>query len=384
MKAAIIEPVGGHGGMNYYDYGLAHGLVAAGVMPIIYTCDQTDVAVGFPFRVRPFYRGIFGQGHTIERGLRYLAGSLASVVSAKWSGCSVAHLHIFHAGPLEFINALFCRLALLRLVVTVHDVESFRRSKSGLLAKGCYALADRLIAHNQVSRRELIERFAIRPGKVCVIPHGNYLGVIGDCPSQESARARIGVPEGARVLLFFGQIKEVKGLDLLLEALPGVLVACPDVVLLIAGKVWKEDFDSYQVQMERLGVKQSCVAHIHYIHDDEVGDYYSAADLVVLPYRRIYQSGVLLMAMSFGKPVLASDLPGMKEVIDDGRSGFLFKAGDAQSLAERLIAVLNDHDGLRRVALAGEQKVREQYSWERVGELTRACYEQALRDYASA
>lgn len=381
MTAAIIEPVGGHGGMNYYDFGLARGLVAAGVVPIIYTCAQTTVPTGLPFRVRRPYRGIFGKRHALWRGVRYLVGSMASVVSAKWNRCSVAHLHTFHAGPLEFMNALFCRLARLPLVITVHDVESFRASKSRRLAKACYALADRLIAHNQVSRQELIERLAIPAEKICVIPHGNYLDFIGGFPPQDIARARIGVSEGARVLLFFGQIKEVKGLGLLLDALPIVKAAYPDVVLVIAGKVWKQDFSLYKAQMERLNVEQSCVAHIRYIADGEVGDFFAAADLVVLPYRRIYQSGVVLMAMSYNKPVLASDLPGMKEVIDDGQSGYLFSAGDSMSLAERLVAVLGDTEGMGRVASEGWRKACESYSWERVGDLTHACYERALRKY---
>ena len=374
---AIIEPVGGHGGMNYYDFGLCQGLVSADVTPTLYTCDETDVTPGLPFTVALVYRRIFGADPAWRRGLRYLGGSVRALIGARRGGIRLAHFHVFQVGVLELFNVLLARLLLIRVVITAHDVESFRGEWSSIKS-AVYSLADAVIAHNRVSQRELVRVLGIPEQKIHVIPHGNYLGHVGAVPPADVARAKLSIPRDATVLLFFGQIKEVKGLDLLLEAVASIKAEVPELLVLIAGKMWGQDFAHYQVQIDRLGLRGHCVAHVRYIADDEVAAYYAAADLVVLPYRRIYQSGVILMAMSYGKPVLAADLDGMTEVIDDGVTGYLFRTGDSADLAQRLQAALADPATMQRVAAKGLKLMRTGYSWEHIGRLTGSCYRMAL------
>ena len=111
--------------------------------------------------------------------------------------------------------------------------------------------------------------------------------------------------------------------------------------------------------------------------------YYAAADAVVLPYRRIYQSGVLLMAMSYATPVVVSDVAGMTEVVSDGDNGYAFGSGDARSLASRLCEALSDVEELRRTGQRGLAYVRENHDWEKIGRITAASYRSALADPAS-
>lgn len=362
--------------MNYYDFGLCQGLVAAGMRPFLYTCDETQVPPGMPFTVAVVYRWIFGRDPAWRRGLRYLQGSLRALIGSRMSGNRLAHFHFFQVNVLELFNVLLAKLLLMRVVITVHDVEAFRGEWSSV-KPWVYGLADSLIAHNRVSQRELARVLKIAEQSIDVVPHGNYFGHLGTVPSAGNARTELGLPPDAQVLLFFGQIKEVKGLDLLLDALATVKGARPRVCLVIAGKTWGEGFTRYQSQIDRLELGAHCIAHIRYIADDKVAAYYAAADLVVLPYRAIYQSGVILMAMSYGKAVLASDLDGMTEVIEDGVTGFLFRANDAADLARRLEAVLADPAGLLRVAAKGRELMREKYDWRRIGHLTADCYRRA-------
>ena len=105
-----------------------------------------------------------------------------------------------------------------------------------------YRLAHRVIAHNRISSDELKDRLHVPEDKIAVIPHGNYLHDLRPMPSTVIAREKLGLPPQAKVLLFFGQIKDVKGLDILLSAMPTVLRHYSDAVLLIAGKPWKTDF----------------------------------------------------------------------------------------------------------------------------------------------
>ena len=375
LKVAVIEPVGGHGGMDYYDFGLCGGLAEAGVDVVLHTCNETSIPGSVGFAVRYSYSKIFGKEAAWRRGLRFIFGSALAVLSAIREGRSIVHLHFFHVSTLTLMNLLLARIAGRKVVITAHDVESFVSSlEVPFMSRMAYRLAHQIIAHNQISRGELRARLHVAEDKITVIPHGNYLHALRTMPTKYTAREKLGIPLQAKVLLFFGQIKEVKGLDVLLDAMPVVLQRHPDTVLLIAGKTWKEDFTVYQARMEALGIRKACVMHIRYIHDEDVPLYYGAADLVVLPYRRIYQSGVLLMAMSYCKAVLVSDIPGMMEVVRERDTGFVFKSGDVADLAKKLIKILSDATNRETVALRGRKLVEKKYDWARIGLLTKDLY----------
>jgi D-inositol-3-phosphate glycosyltransferase len=378
VRAAVVEPVGGHGGMDYYDFGLCEGLSGAGVGTTLYTCDET-FRRSEAFRMKIPYRGIFGTDPAWLRGTRYLRGTFRALLDARLGGARISHFHFFHVGPLELFGVLLARSLGMRVVLTAHDVQPFvERLSVPWMAARAYGISDRVIAQSRTAEKELRAMLDVPVSSIDMIPHGSYLPFVGEVPTRERAKAQLGLPQGAKVLLFFGQIKAVKGLDLLIRAMPRVLREHPEAVLLVAGRAWKDDLGCYREQIDALHISESCVIHNRYIPDAEVADYYAAADLVVLPYRRIYQSGVLLMAMSHGRPVVASDLPGMAEVVSDGVTGYLFASGDAQALADRLARVLGAEEDLRRTAERALQYVEEHHDWGRIGALTAACYRSAL------
>ena len=149
-------------------------------------------------------------------------------------------------------------------------------------------------------------------------------------------------------------IKKVKGLEILLESLKEVVAKNPDIVLLIAGNLWQNDFSMYQQIIDENNLSKNVLLHTKFIAHEDVEHYYCASDLVVLPYKRIYQSGVLMMTLSYGRPVLVSDLPPLKEVVVDNESGFLFKTEDVNDLADKLIVILSDQENLERVRENGK------------------------------
>jgi D-inositol-3-phosphate glycosyltransferase len=378
MKVAVIEPVGGHGGMDYYDFGLCGGLSEANVDVTLYTCDETAVKTAVPYTLRFPYRRIYGDAPAWMRGARYVRGSVGALLRAKLGGTRVAHFHFFHVGPLELFNVALARALGLRVVVTAHDVRSFvERLSVPWMVERAYRLAHRVIAQSEVAERELGTKVPMH--KMTVIPHGNYLHVIDETPAREEARERLGLSGEGGVLLFFGQIKEVKGLDVLLRAMPRLIRERPDTTLLIAGKVWKDDFEKYRRQIDALRISGNCVLDIRFIPDPEVAGYYAAADMVVLPYRRIYQSGVLLMAMSYGRPVMVSDIEGMTEVVSDGENGYVFPAGDDEALAERLIEVMSRPEEMRRVGARALSHMHKHHGWDAIGQSTAECYRAALK-----
>lgn len=375
LKVAMIEPVGGHGGMDYYDFGLCGGLAATDVDVVLHTCDETTIPESAGFEVRHTYSNIFGKTAAWRRGLRFVSGSVRAVLSAVREGRGIVHLHFFHVGMLALMNVLLARLARRKVVITAHDVESFVSSlEVPFMSRMAYRLAHGVIAHNRIIRDELKARLQVPENKIAVIPHGNYLYALRPMPPVEVAKERLGIPPHTKVLLFFGQIKEVKGLDILLNAMPSVLQHHPEAVLLIAGKPWKTDFAEYQAKIDELGIHDACFAHIRYIPDEDVPLYYGASDLVVLPYRRIYQSGVVLMAMSYGKAVLVSDIPGMLEVVQDQETGFVFRSGDVDDLMKRICAIFANQSIMVNVAKRGQRLMEVKYEWSVIGQLTKVVY----------
>jgi len=380
LKVAMLESVGSHGGMDYYDFGLCEGLSRAGVSVALYTCDETSPKTAITYKLLFPYRRIYGADPSWLRGIRYIRGSISALLNAKSSLTQIAHFHFFHVGPLELFNVLLAKLIGMRVVVTAHDVQSFVEHLSvPWMLRTAYRISDKVIVQSKVSEGELRKVLQVPEAKIAMIPHGNYLHFIEKVPTREEARAWVGLPNEARVLLFFGHIKKVKGLDILLEAMPRLIQEHPDTTLLVAGKVWKDDMQRYQEQIEALGISDNCTFHTRFIPDSEVANYYAAVDVVVLPYRRIYQSGVLLMAMSYGKPVVVSDIEGMTEVVADGGNGYVFPARDAEALADKLVNVLSNPQRLRQVGVRALSHMQQHHDWDTIGQMTAACYQSVLK-----
>ncbi len=379
IRVAMIEPVGGHGGMDYYDFALCDGLAANNIEPILFTCDETS-ARSENYVVETPYEGIYGVAPKWRRALRFVRGTFRAVLSAKRRGAQLAHMHFFHSGVLELLNVAICRLFGLKVVVTSHDVESFIPGvSSGVVNKWIYGLTTAVVAHNKLSALELSKKLEISESKINIIPHGNYFSYKKDVGGKTAARSHLGIDSDSFVILFFGQIKEVKGLEVLLKAIPLLdEVVRRRVRLVIAGKVWKDEFAKYLDIIEKNSLSDCITLEIRYIHDNEVSYFYQCADAVVLPYKRIYQSGVVLMAMSFGIPVIVSNIPGMLEVVTDAETGLVFKSEDPTDLARCLNEAERSPQKLQRMAKAAEELMGTKYSWASIGRDTSSLYRRIL------
>lgn len=368
IKVAIIEPVGGHGGMHYYDFGLAKGLLKAQVEPILYTCNST--AQHPDFKVKTTFNNIFGKAPKLIRAIRFIQGLLASFLDINQNNIKIVHFHFFHITYLEWLCIIFAKFFNKKIIITIHDIQSFSGDQNQKLVQFVYKNAHKIIVHNQFSYNTLIEYLDFIKIKTHIIPHGNFESIAKIDKSQ--ARKALSLPEHAFIFLFFGQIKKVKGLDILLQAFTKIVKQ--DIHLIIAGKVWKDDFNIYQEIIDKNNLHNNLTAHIYYISDQQVPLYYHAADTIVLPYREIYQSGVLLMAMSYQLPVIVSNLPAMVEIIQDQYNGFVFTKENPDALAEKMLEVVNKKAYLEEIINNAHQTIQEKYNWERIGELTKVVY----------
>jgi glycosyltransferase involved in cell wall biosynthesis len=228
-----------------------------------------------------------------------------------------------------------------------------------------YDRFDAIVVHSEHGARRLTGELAIDPALVHVIPHGVFEHLASAPGPEHAPPVRAEKP----VVLCFGLMRPYKGIDLLLEAWAEI----DDAELWIAG-------------MPRMDISALAAAAApnvrfvpRFISDGELPAYFRAADLVVLPYREIDQSGVLFTALAFGKPLLLSDVGGFPEIAATGAAR-TFPAGDASALGAALAELLGDRPALAAIAENARALARGQYSWEAVAAGTLELYRSLLRE----
>ena len=375
-KVAIIDTLGAHGGaFHYYTFGQSIGLINNGVDVSLYTNNETANPKISGVKFFAFYKNIFKSKFRVISGIKWIIGTILSVFHARFSGISIFHFHIFYTNILVLFNLLFVKILFGKVVLTVHDVSSFSNSSnSSVIGKLVYKLTDRIITHNEFSKSEIINVNANLSSCISIVPHGNYTPFINVQYDKEKSKEQLSIPNNRRILLFFGMIKKVKGLEFLLSALKSVIKQNPDVLLVIAGKPWENNFSAYQKIIDENNLSEYILLHAKFIPQEDVEHYYCASDLVVLPYKKIYQSGVLMMALSYERPVLVSDLPPLKEIISDNENGFLFKTENVSDLSAKLNSILGNEELMEQVKTKGTELINTKYDWGEIGKQTKQVY----------
>jgi glycosyltransferase involved in cell wall biosynthesis len=232
-------------------------------------------------------------------------------------------------------------------------------------------------------REELIEYYGVARERTTVIPFGINNAVPNTDISPREARMRLGIRDNEKTILFFGNIAPYKGLEYLIAAFRKVLTKRDEYRLVVAGrpknceKYWQEILDLIKNDVRDGRI----LLRADYIPDEETEVYFKAADVLALPYRYIYQSGVLFLGYSFGLPVLAADVGSMKEDIVEGKTGYMFVPENSIDLA-RAIEHYFASDLYAELSSRRQEIIdyaAERNSWHLVGELTIGVYSKLLQ-----
>lgn len=287
-------------------------------------------------------------------------------------------VHVQGAGlPLLDQHFLKPLTAKIPVVLTVHDIiPHYKRfvSRDSFMQKNLQ-FPHHLIVHFENGKKQLIERWKVNEDKIDVIPHG--IIPLQNQISMTEARNKLGLPDNRKILLFFGNIRQNKGLNVLLKSMQEVARYNPSALLAIAGSLPRDDsFQSYSDLMEKLNLSEHVNTFIEYIPEGEVDIFFSACDMVVLPYQQFEsQSGVLLRAYAHKKPVAASNVGAMGEIIRSDAIGDIAEPGNEKSLASAINIVLKNLDEYRSHYTP---ELQNKYNWEHISELTVQCYEKAI------
>lgn len=231
-----------------------------------------------------------------------------------------------------------------------------RRPGDRLLTWYAFRQADYFIVQSDAVERDLK---AFWPGAVYKnVPHPVY-NIFGQAVDKSQARATLKL-QAKHVLLFFGYIRLYKGLHVLLEAMAKILHRL-DLQLVVVGEFY-DDEEKYRAQIKRLGLERHVVVESDYVPNERVNLYFSAADVVVLPYISATQSGIAQIAYNFDKPVIATSVGGLGEVVRDSVTGYLVPPNDPDSLAESIVRFYRED---REAAFSANVQIeKKKYTWE--------------------
>ena len=253
------------------------------------------------------------------------------------------------------------------IVVTIHDLTPHPGEDNILtrfIIKKQIHRANHIFVHGSIHKHEL-EKMNIPSTRVTVVPHGDYSFFMRN-------KKQIMVEENA--ILFFGRIIPYKGLNYLLEVMIELQFQLP-VKLIIAGS---GDISPYQKQIDMIS---SDLIEIYndFIPDDKVAPFFQRAKMVVLPYIEASQSGIIPIAYSFKKPVIASNVGALQEVVEDGVTGFLIPPKDTIRLKECITTLMMNEKMRMEMGLKAFEKMKSELSWDDVALKTSDLYSNLLK-----
>lgn len=299
------------------------------------------------------------------------------------------YFHILWLNKFTYIDRtlmnIYYKILGKKIFFTAHDIN-FRKlvgkdtTVNRLSLRFMYKIVDHIIVHTEKMKAELIKDYNIGGDKISVIPFGINQVIPSTNLTRAEAKRKLDLENSEKIMLFFGNIAPYKGLDQLIKALVYLKGRIGDIRLVVAGRI-KQDCQVYWEGIEKsivdYDLEKYIIRRIEYIPEEEAEIYFKSADVLILPYKHIFQSGVIFTAYYFGVPVVATDVGSLKEDIIEGKTGFVCKPEDPEDLAKKISFfyksdLFKDLEANRQVII---KFANEKYSWEKAGEKTFALYQ---------
>jgi len=385
VKVALLT-----GGIDkHYASGLWQALAARGV-PVDVVCNREmkpeDAEAQQSVSFLTLYANLQVRRGKIAKVLVFIQVYLRLMFYAATTSAEIFHILWNYRIPVFDRTLLLLYLKVLgkRVVFTAHNINAAERDGADSLLNRFtlgfqYRNVDHIFVHTELMKQQLMEIFRVREQNISVIPFGTYDMVPQTALTSAEAKKRLGLKQEEKAILFFGRIAPYKGIDLLVDAFLRIAPKNPSYRLVIAGEPMRDaeaQWKEVQAAIEQSAVSERVVQHTKFIRDDEIELYFKAADVLVLPYTQIFQSGVLFMSYSFGLPVIGTDVGSFAHDIIEGETGFVCRSADSEDLA-RVIEAYFSSDLFREL---DEKRARikdfiqASHSWEKAGRKTVEVY----------
>ena len=360
-----------------YDYALAKALRARGIRVGLVQPRETASLWANPDALPPVTGTRFRSMKRLEKGLRHVIGMQQLFARVRREKPDVVH---FQWLPLPTVDhVLLHRLkGMVPLVFTMHNTSLFHGAASsgvqGWQADSSYALFCRVVVHSQYGRDSALRAGRATERQLVCIPHGAFAHYAELCAPAGADRA------GPCTFVFAGSIKPYKGLDVLVRAFDALVSRCPavNVRLIIAGSPGM-DVSEMRAGVARTAGESRIEWRLQHQSEREMAQLMAHAHAVVLPYREIDQSGVLLAAVAMHRAVIASNIGGFPEIIRDGYNGLLVPPDDVSALSAALERLAQDvhlrlhcEENMQRLSVGA-------LSWDNVAAQTESMYRSLLK-----
>lgn len=262
-----------------------------------------------------------------------------------------------------------------RLVFVCHNVIPHESSGPMLrMARLALKQGDSFVVHSEEDQRNLLR---LIPGADVLRSHHPTYDVFNTGSwDRDTCRRELGLH--GNVILFFGLVRKYKGLIHLIRAMPNV-ISRMDATLMVVGEFYDKK-EPYLDEIRSLGIAGKVRIVDEYVPNEEVGKYFTAADVVALPYVSATQSGIIQIAFGFGKPVIATAVGGLPDVVADGKTGILTPPEDPEALAEAIVSYFDR--GLADEFASNIASTMNEFSWSRMVELIEGIAERRSENFA--
>lgn len=253
------------------------------------------------------------------------------------------------------------------LVLTIHDPQHHAGDRGAYSTPQWvydygFRRATQVIVHAKQLKRDVLERLMLSEENIHVVPH---IAIGGETKPL--------VEEEENLILFFGRIWPYKGLDYLIRAEPLITSEVPNVKIVIAGE--GEDFERYRRMMV---YPEHFIVYNEHVSEDRASELFQQASVIVLPYIEASQSGVIPVAYSYSKPVVATAVGGIPEIVEHGETGYLVTPRDERALATAIIKLLKDKALRHKMGEKGKRKLEVECGADVIAAQTLNVYHQAV------
>ncbi len=248
----------------------------------------------------------------------------------------------------------------IKVIGIMHNVIAHeKRFGDKSITKYFFNKCDGFVLLNKSSEKDLLE---LKPDARYIIhPHPLYEHYGSKINSVE-AKKQLGIAKNKKVILFFGFIRDYKGLYLLIESMKNL---SNDYLLLIAGEIYG-DFKKYDALIDKLGVRNKINLQVRYIPETEIPLFFSASDVCVLPYRSATQSGIVGIAYHFELPVIVTNVGGLAEMVEENKTGLIFKTPNIEEISSVLKKYFDED--LKDKFIPFIQEYKSQHSWQNLAD----------------
>jgi len=388
MRSTII--LGGQGGDIYYELGLIQGLLNNGLSVEVIgnnAMGRSDV-VKHPKATFYNFREDQNPGASLftkfVRIMKFYARLIRYAMTTKSRIFHIQWLNKFLFFDRIILNLYYKALGK-KLVFTAHNVDSRERDGNNsfynrITLKAMYHIYDHTIVHTPEMKEQVVKWFNVKPEKVSVVPYGINNMVPKTGLKSQDAKRKLNLEPDQKTLLFFGFIAPYKGLDILMNALPQIRDQIGDFKLIVAGNIKNKGANPYWLEIEDIIEKNDLEPYLNqnikFIEDDDIETFFAAADVLVLPYRYIFQSGILFLSLNYGLPVIATDVGSLKDFVVEGKTGFVCEPSDHELLSKCIIK--NFESDIYRNLEENKEWIfnyaNDEYSWDKIGKITAAIY----------